>query len=152
MSVCNMARKANSQIPPSFTEIKHFDSEAEIDKGIEKLSRCKALLDELWDCKAAYDDPRRHELEDRIRRTALDIFGPNSPEFGRLRYHRIWHGDEFINMTDADIQAGFREGFSHTGVMLKALMDRLRKRDQISIETQQPASGRHLKISICIRA
>ncbi len=119
-----MPRSAK-QPQPTFTEIKRFDSEAEIDRGIEKLSRCKTLLDELWDSQAAYDDPRSYELQDRISRTVLEIFGSNSPEYGRLRYHRIWHGAEFVNMPQQDIQAGFRASFPHTGVMLKALMDRL---------------------------
>lgn len=110
---------------PTFTEIKRFDSEEEIDRALEKLSRCKTLLDELWDSQAEYDDPRKYELEDRIHRTVLELFGPNSPEYGRLRYHRIWHGPQFVNMPREQIQAGFRSGFPHTGVMLKALMDRL---------------------------
>lgn len=121
----DMARKANSQASPTYTEIKHFDSAADIDRGIGKLVKCKTLLDELWDHQAAYDDPRQIELQDRIRRTVLEIFGPNSPEYGRLRYHRIWHGPQFVNMPREQIQAGFRDGFPHTGVMLKALMDRV---------------------------
>lgn len=120
-----MPRAKANPPQPSFTEIKHFDSAEELDRGIEKLNRCKALLDELWDSQAAYDDPRKYELEDRIHRTALEIFGPNSPEYGRLRYYRIWHGPQFVNMPREDIQAGFRAGFPHTGVMLKGLMDRL---------------------------
>jgi uncharacterized protein (TIGR02391 family) len=120
-----MARTVKGQPQPTFTEIKRFDSEDEIDHGIEKLTRCQTLLSELWDCQATYDDPRKRTLEDRIHTTMLEIFGPNSPEYGRHRYHRIWHGPQFINMPEQDIQAGFRAGFTHTGVMLKALMDRL---------------------------
>lgn len=121
-----MPRSAR-QPQPTFTEIKHFESEAEIDRGIEKLTRCKTHLDELWDYQAAYDDPRSYELQDRIRRTALEIFGPNSPEYGRLRHYRIWHGAQFVNMPEEEIETGFRAGFPHTGVMLKALMDRLKE-------------------------
>jgi len=117
--------KSAKQTQPTFTEIKRFDSEAEIDRGIEKLTRCQTLLSELWDCQAAYDDPRKHSLEDRIQTTILEIFAPNSPEYGRHRYHRIWHGALFVNMPEEEIQAGFRAGFPHTGVMLKGLMDRL---------------------------
>jgi hypothetical protein len=120
-----MARKANSQLPPSYTEIKHFDSEAEIDRGIEKLIRCKTLLDELWDDQAAYDDPRTRTLTDKIHTAVLEIFGPNSPEYGRHQYHRIWHGAQYMSMPKREFQAGFRAGFPHTGVMLKSLMDRL---------------------------
>jgi uncharacterized protein (TIGR02391 family) len=120
-----MSRARASPFQASFTEIKHFDSEEEIDRGIERLNRCKALLDELWDSQAAYDDPRKYELEDRIHRTVLEIFGPNSPEYGRLRYYRIWHGPQYMNMPRQEIQDGFRAGFPHTGVMLKGLTDRL---------------------------
>jgi uncharacterized protein (TIGR02391 family) len=119
-----MAR-STKQPQPTFTEIKRFDSDAEIDRGVEKLSRCQTLLSELWDCRASYNDPRKHTLEDRIRNTILEIFGPNSPEYGRHRYHRIWHGAQFVNMPEDEIQAGFRAGFPHTGVMLKAMIDRL---------------------------
>ncbi|MGD0073377.1 MAG: TIGR02391 family protein [Candidatus Binataceae bacterium] len=120
-----MPRKTARQTTPEFTEIKGFDSESEIDRGIEKLTRCQTLLQELWDCRAAYDDPRTQTLVDRIRTTILEIFGPNSPEYGRHRYHEIWHGDQFVNMAEQEIQAGFRAGFPHTGVMLKNLIDRL---------------------------
>ncbi len=120
-----MARKGNSQPLPSFTKIKHFDSEAEIDRGVEKLTRCKTLLDELWDSQAAFDDPRTRTLEDRIHTTVLEIFGPNSPEYGRDSHHQIWHGGQYVGMPKHEIQAGFRAGFPHTGVRLKSLMDRL---------------------------
>jgi len=64
---------------PTFTEIKRFDSEEEIDRAVEKLGRCKTLLDELWDAQAAYDDPRKYELEDRIHRTvSADPRGPSA--------------------------------------------------------------------------
>jgi hypothetical protein len=114
-----MARTVKRQPQPTFTEIKRFDSEDEIDHGIEKLPRCQTLLSELWDCQAAYDDPRTNTLQNRIRTTILEIFGPNSPEYGRHRYHRIWDGPQFVNMLEQDIQAGFRAGFTHTRVMLK---------------------------------
>ncbi len=123
-----MARKTTKVPLQTFTEIKHFDSAAEIDRAIEKLKRCKDLLDELWDGQAAYDDPRTRILEHKIRTNVLEIFGPNSPEFGRHRYHRIWHGPEFVNMPEHEIQTGFRLGFSHTGVMLKSLIDVLEER------------------------
>jgi len=110
---------------PTFTEIKRFDSDAEIDRAIERLDRCHTLLGELWDCQATYDDPRKHDLEDRIRTTVLEIFGPNSPEYGRHRYHRIWHGGMYVNMPKEETQACFRDGFPHTTVMLKGLRDRL---------------------------
>lgn len=110
---------------PEFTEIKQFESEDEIKRGVEKLQRCHTQLQELWDAQAAYDDPRTRPLQDRIRTTILEIFGPNSPEYGRHRHHRIWHGPQYVNMPRADIQAAFRAGFPDTGVMLKALTDRL---------------------------
>ena len=102
--------KSAKQPQPTFTDIKRFESDAEIDHGIQKLNRCQTLLGELWDCQATYDDPRKRTLEDRIHTTVLEIFGPNSPEYGRHRYHRIWHGPQFVNMPEQDIQAGFRSG------------------------------------------
>jgi uncharacterized protein (TIGR02391 family) len=122
-----MARTRTRQPQPTFTEIKHFDSDEEIGHAIEQLDRCQALLRELWDCQATYDDPRKRTLEDRIHTTVLEIFGPNSPEYGRHRYHRIWHGAEFVNMPEEEIQAGFRAGFPHTTAMLKGLTDRLQE-------------------------
>src|SRR5260370_1041140 len=115
-------RKSVTRSEPTFTEIKRFDSNAEIDHAIEKLERCQTLLRELWDCQATYDDPRKQTLVDRIHTTVLEIFGPNSPEYGRHRHHSIWHGGMFVNMPDEDIQAAFRAGFPHTTVMLKGLM------------------------------
>jgi uncharacterized protein (TIGR02391 family) len=122
-----MPRTPTRQPSPEFTEIKRLDSESEIDRGIEKLTRCQTLLQDLWDCRVAYDDPRTRTLVDRIRTTVLEIFGPNSPEYGRHRYHEIWHGDQFVNMTEQEIQAGFLAGFPHTTVMLQSLIERLQE-------------------------
>ena len=52
--------KSVKQTQPSFAEIKRFDSEEEIDRGIEKLTRCQTLFSEFWDCQAAYDDRFEH--------------------------------------------------------------------------------------------
>ncbi len=108
-----------------FTEIKQFRSAVEIDRAIDKLNRCQSLLQELWDDNAAYDDPRTIALQERIRMTVLEIFGPNSPEYGKHRYHRIGFGPERIGMTRQDNQARFRNGFPHTGMVLKEFINRL---------------------------
>jgi len=123
-----MARTNNRRPSPTSDEIKQFASEAEIDRAIEKLKRRHTDLQELWDNQVRYDDQRRRNVEQNIQNAILEIFGPNSPEYGQYRNHRIWHGPMQMGMSPNEIQAGFLEGFNQTGMMLKGLMDRLEEK------------------------
>ena len=82
----------------------------------------------MWDNQVRYDDQRRRNVEQNIQNAILEIFGSNSPEYGQYRNYQIWYGPMQIGMSPNELQAGFREGFNQTGMMLKGLIDRLEEK------------------------
>jgi cytochrome c556 len=77
-----MARSSKQQ-PPSginFTELKQFSSVAEIDAAIKKLQKRIEEVQSLRSGRVPYDDQKVTNADQNIKRTILDIFGPNSPE------------------------------------------------------------------------
>jgi len=118
---------------PTFTEIRQFRSSEEIDQAVAKLQRRQAELGALWDDQVHWDDPRVMPVKQNIVTAILDIFGPNSPEYGANRFLRIWHGPERIGQSDHENQAGCTEGIRHTNVTLQGLIERLQeKRSELS--------------------
>jgi len=106
--------------PPQII-VKEFTLE-EIDLGIEKLHRRIEDVQKLNAQKVSYDDAEVDNIENRIRETVREVFGPNSPEFRDHEHHRIWHGG--YNMMDSvyDRQAKFAAGIPQTIKILKGLV------------------------------
>jgi uncharacterized protein (TIGR02391 family) len=121
-----VARRAKPEVR-TYDEIKEFRSVDEIDRGIGSLERRIADVNELA-TNTRYDDRRRYNVESSIASTVLEIFGPNSPEYGELQHHRIWHGPTMINQSEYESQACFLEGIPQTVAMLQGLIDRLREK------------------------
>ena len=82
--------------PPQII-VKEFTLE-EIDLGIEKLYRRIEDVQKLNAQKVSYGDAEVANIENRIRETVREVFGPNSPEFRDHEHRRIWHGG--YNMFD----------------------------------------------------
>jgi uncharacterized protein (TIGR02391 family) len=121
-----VARRAKPEVR-TFDEIKEFRSVDEIDRGIETLERRIAEVNALA-TGTNYDDQRRYSVETSIASAVLEIFGPNSPEYGENRYHSIWHGGHFINQPSDESQASFLAGIPQTVAMLQGLIERLREK------------------------
>jgi len=101
--------------------VKEFTLE-ELDLGIEKLHRRIEDVQKLNAQKVSYDDAEIDNIENRIRETIREVFGPNSPEFQNHEYHHIWHGG--YNMMDSDYtrQAKFTAGIPQTIKILEGLV------------------------------
>jgi len=58
----------------------------------------------------------------------LEVYGPDSPEYRRFRYFRIWHGPLMVNMRESEIQRSFAEGIPDLIGALENLIRRLEER------------------------
>src|SRR5467141_3028354 len=91
---------------PTPIEIKQFTLE-EIDRGITKLRRRIEEVKALETDHVSHDDQRVRTAEQNIRTTILEVFGPNSPEYERHKYHDIWHGGYASGMPEYEIHHRF---------------------------------------------
>ena len=121
-----MARRSKPEAR-TFDEVKEFRSVDEIDQGIETFERRIAEVNALA-TGTRYDDQQRYNVERSIVSAVLEIFGPNSPEYGENQYHSIWHGGHIINQHPEDCQACFLAGIPQTVAMLQGLIERLREK------------------------
>lgn len=135
-----MARK---QPDPPPVEPRIFQSAEEIDRGLSKLQKRIAELENL-DVAAAITD--RNGADDVVRsnicETIRDIFGTNSPEFREHEHLHLWAGPMFVNMHREQIISGTDRGRIHTIGILRGLIDRLKEKreDFIVGSTPSPAS------------
>jgi predicted nucleotide-binding protein len=121
-----MANRRSPQRPA--IEPKIFKSVAEIDEGIVKLRRRIKDLEELNPQTIRYNDQRIRNVESQIRDTILGIFEENSPEFQEHRYHEIWEGPQYANMSEWALQQGVEKGISQSKTMLEGLISRLEEK------------------------
>jgi hypothetical protein len=75
-----MTKRPRQLEPEQFTEIKHFRSAEEFDFAIDKLKRRLSEIEALKGLSQG--DQRIENPTQNSRNTILDIFGPNSPEYG----------------------------------------------------------------------
>lgn len=130
---------SRKQSAPTFDEIKRFRSADDIDLAIRKLSR---RIPEVEALKAVrYDDQARYSAESAISKTVLEVFGPNSPEYGEHQYHHIWRGGHFINMPAHESQASFLAGIPQTVEMLNGLIRGLEEK-KADLSHDAPARAR----------
>ncbi|MGB3549695.1 MAG: TIGR02391 family protein [Candidatus Binatus sp.] len=80
-----MARTKKPSDPTDYTQIKEFSSAQEIESGIQKLRRRVDDVQSLQRDRVAYNDQRVMSATENIRNTALEIFGPHSPEYGYVK-------------------------------------------------------------------
>jgi uncharacterized protein (TIGR02391 family) len=127
-----MAKRKAEQAP---IEPKIFTLE-EIIQGIEKLNRRLSDLQKLESEKVSYEDERANNLEFSIKETIREVFGPNSPEFDRYQYHRIWDGPTIMG-GDGYEQQYFESGIKKTVTLLQGLIDRLEeKKHDLGFDTK----------------
>jgi len=84
----------------------------EINREIEKLKRRVDDVKALDSQKIGFDDVMIDNVENRIRETIREIFGPQSPEFHDHQYHKIWHGGYGLMDNYHQRQAKFAAGIS----------------------------------------
>jgi uncharacterized protein (TIGR02391 family) len=108
-------------------ELKDFTPE-EIERGIEKLKRRIAEVNNLLKDGIQFDDKTVDNVVHFIRDTIREIFGQNSPQFRDHEHHAIWHGDH--NMVDSwpERQAKFEAGIPQTVKMLNGLISWLEEK------------------------
>ncbi len=121
-----MAARRRPQEPAPI-EVKQFLPE-EIEPALARLQRRVAEVNELDLRKVRHDDQQVRNVEQNIRDTVLEIFGPNSPEYREHRFHRIWHGDMYAGMSNEEMQEPFAAGIPQTIKMLNNLIGRLEER------------------------
>lgn len=127
-----LVRKSRQKEPS--LEVKDFTID-EINRGIEKLKRRISDVQALDPQKVRFDDTAVDNIEQRIRETIREIFGPQSPEFRDHEHHRIWHGDYNVMDSEATRQSKFNDGIPQTIKMLEGLISCLEeKRAEISID------------------
>jgi uncharacterized protein (TIGR02391 family) len=125
---------------PLIIETKLFTSQGEVDQAILKL---KQRLDEvraLDPRTVGHDDPRISSAAANFRNTVLEIYGPNSPEYQRAQYQRIWHGPIRVNASQHELQAGFAAGVVHTIEAIENLIRTLEeKKTDFGVDTTSRA-------------
>ncbi len=122
-----MATRRRSQNAPSL-EIKVFTSPEEIDRAIAKIKRRVEEVRALDPRQVPYDDQRRYTVEENIKMTVMEIYGPNSPEFHEHGYQNIWHGGYNMGDSAATRQAKFAAGIPQTITRLEGLIARLEEK------------------------
>ena len=123
-----MPKRSSKSDTEQFNEIKQFRSAEEIHGAVEKLKRRVAEVEELKGLR--YDHQRVNNAAQNIRNEILEIFGPNSPEYGEYRYHEIYHGGpETWEMEGTDaLQHSFEAGIPQTITLLQGLIARLQEK------------------------
>jgi uncharacterized protein (TIGR02391 family) len=120
-----MPQKRKPSSPP--IEIREFTLD-EINIGIKKLTRRIDDVKNLDPKSIRYDDAIVSNTEANIRDTILEVFGNNSPEFQKHKYHKIWHGNINLMDSDGERQSKFAAGIPQTITILKGLIDRLEEK------------------------
>jgi len=120
-----MPPRRPTQPPP--LEIKHFTPN-EIEQGIAKLRRRIQDVQRLDPQRVRHEDQRVRNVEEAIESTILEVFGPNSPEYRRHQYPRIWHGPMAFNMPEYEIEQYFAAGIPKTVTLLEGLIHALEEK------------------------
>lgn len=139
-----MPRQSSYQVP-SDPEPKTFRSVDEIEAGIRKFQRRLDEVRALDPSRDRWDGPEVSSAQRNIPATILEVFGDRSPEYREHQYHRIWHGDEFVDMDDEYCQSCFAAGVKQTEGLLKGLIRRLEEasEDLSSTSAASPQDRSH---------
>lgn len=121
--------RSKRQAEPEPLEIKAFSQE-EIAQGIAKLRRRIDEVRALDPSKVQFNDASVQNVEQGIRWTIQEVFGPRSPEYDAHQHHQIWQGGHNYLDQDADLQEKFAAGIPQTVTMLGGLVARLEEKRQ----------------------
>jgi len=128
-----MAPKKASE-PPAIIP-KEFTSEEEINRGIEKLKRRIAEVQDLDPQKVRYNDEIVHSIQHRIRETVRDVFGNQSPEFRKYGSIIIREGDYEFAEDEPSHQRKFARGIPRVITTIKELIKWLEeKRSDLGLD------------------
>lgn len=119
-------RPAQSTGPKTYAS-KQFTLD-EIMRGIEKLQRRIAEVKALKEKGVRYDDQVVKNAELNIQETIREVFGEDSAEYDKHRYHDIWHGPMIMGDSKYSIQSKFDAGIPHSVTMLEGLIARLEEK------------------------
>jgi uncharacterized protein (TIGR02391 family) len=75
-----------------------------------------------------HNDQQVRNIEGRIRDTILEIFGPNSPEYGRNRNFFFGRNAAYATDSDAELQQQFAEGIPQAVSLLEGLIKNLEEK------------------------
>jgi uncharacterized protein (TIGR02391 family) len=122
-----MAKRSKPEVQ-QFTEIRQFRSAEEIELAIAKLKRRRGEVETLKGL--LFGDQQINNAAQNIRITILDIFGPNSPEYGEHRGHEIYHAGPNSWHLDGEavLQFCFQEGIPQTIKLLDGLVVQLQEK------------------------
>jgi uncharacterized protein (TIGR02391 family) len=138
-----MARSSNPQSPSKvrFTEPKQFSSIKEIDAALKKLHKRIDEVQSLRNDQVPYSDRKVTNAEQNIKNSILEIFGPNSPEYGHilqdwyaifLPTHQVILSDYEEQSLRSENQQRFQEKLPQTITMLEGFIQQLKeKRSEI---------------------
>lgn len=149
-----MARGKKPSTASDFTEVKQFSSLQEMETAIQKLRRRIEEVQSLQTDRVPCDDQRVKNAEGSIRASVLEIFGPNSPEYGQIREESWWgiFVPEIAVLYEpdqrqeqrirADNQAQFQEKIPQTVTMLQGLIQRIEeKRPELGANPEAKAKA-----------
>ena len=111
----------------------------EIDRAIAKLRHRISEVEELKSRGTRFDAVEVETATLNIRKTVLEIFGANSPEYRQHQDHYIWFGSERLGMGAQEYERGFDSGIPRTLVMLNGLIQSLeeQKLDFVPDQTEK---------------
>jgi uncharacterized protein (TIGR02391 family) len=122
-----MARRTAATPPP--IEPREFRSVEEIDSGIAKLQRRIHELKDINVPNAVLGDTGEIDVAtSNLREAIREVFGPNSSEFKEHKFLRIWTGQEYVGMDQAEIIQGVQLGRAKVITILEGLIGRLREK------------------------
>lgn len=110
------------------TEIRQFTSPAEIDRAIAKLRSRIKDIESLNPVQIRPNDQRVHNVEAGIRDTILEVFGENSPEYGRNRNFYFGHNAQRAAYSDEERQEIFSQGIPDGMSLLDGLIKTLEEK------------------------
>ena len=122
-----MARRRTPE--PEAVEVRRLSPE-EADRGIAKIRRRIADIQQLETDGVRSNDGRKRSVETNVRETVREVFGSRSPEFRDFEYFDIDKGGNFIGGSDAEYQQCFLRGIPHAVELLEGLLSRLEERKQ----------------------
>lgn len=114
-----MAKRSPRPTGPKTYVSKQFTLD-DIERGLGKLQRRIAEVAGLKDKR--YDDQAGKTAKLNIHETIREVFGDDSAEYDKHRYHDIWHGSLTIGASEHEKQGKFEEGIPHTIAMLEGLI------------------------------
>lgn len=120
-----MARKTRAEEPP--LELKVFATPDEIDRGIAKLRRRITQVQDLLSKGVRYNAAEVSTATSDVRRSVLEIFGPNSPEYREHQFFDVmrWPVITMGDTGEDDFQRSFEQNVPKSVGILNGLVARL---------------------------